>query len=125
MPKIIRVSSLGKTWIIDLDGTMVKHNGYKIDGIDTFLPGALRFLKNLPPSDMIIFITSRHQEYATNIETFLNRHEVRYDTILYDAPHGERILINDRKSSGLITAIAVNTKRDVFMDAKFEEDTSL
>ncbi len=27
------VSSLAKTWIFDLDGTLLKHNGYKIDGV--------------------------------------------------------------------------------------------
>ena len=32
--KEIVLSSLGHTWILDLDGTLVKHNGYKIDGAD-------------------------------------------------------------------------------------------
>jgi ribonucleotide monophosphatase NagD (HAD superfamily) len=125
MSKVVKLSSLKKTWIIDLDGTVVRHNGYKTNGVDTFLPGALEFLKNLPPDDMIIFITSRHQEYAENTESFLNKYEIRYDTILYNAPYGERILINDKKPSGLITAIAINTKRDVFMSVKFEEDNNL
>ena len=47
MKNKIRVSSLGKTWILDIDGTIVKHNGYKIDGEDSFLPGAEEFLKNI------------------------------------------------------------------------------
>ena len=41
----IRLSPLGHTWILDLDGTIVKHNGYKIDGYDTFLDGAKEFLE--------------------------------------------------------------------------------
>ena len=36
----IVMSTLPKTWILDLDGTVVKHNGYKIDGEDTLLSGA-------------------------------------------------------------------------------------
>ena len=44
---IINLSTLGHTWILDLDGTIVKHNGYKIDGQDTLLDGALEFLKNI------------------------------------------------------------------------------
>ena len=35
------LSTLGHTWIFDLDGTIVKHNGYLIDGKDTLLPGVL------------------------------------------------------------------------------------
>ena len=45
--------------------------------------------------------------------------------IVYGLPYGERILINDRKPSGLPTAIAVNTDRDRFMEAVFEVDETL
>ena len=34
------MSTLPKTWILDLDGTLVKHNGYKMDGEDSLLKGA-------------------------------------------------------------------------------------
>ena len=34
------LSTLPKTWILDLDGTILKHNGYRTDGRDTVLPGA-------------------------------------------------------------------------------------
>jgi 23S rRNA G2445 N2-methylase RlmL len=125
MFETIKVSSLGKTWILDFDGTIVKHNGYKLDGMDTFLPGALKFLRELPMDDMVVFITSRHQKYAVNTESFLNKYGIRYDAILYNAPYGERILINDKKPSGLVTAIAINTERDIFMDVKFGEDNQL
>ena len=35
-------------------------------------------------------------------------------TIIYDLPNGERLLINDKKPSGLNTAIAISTERDIF-----------
>ena len=54
----IDLSSLGHTWILDLDGTIVKHNGYKTDGYDTFLPGAEKFLQSIPEGDMVLFLTS-------------------------------------------------------------------
>ncbi len=38
------LSSLGHTWILDLDGTILKHNGYKDSGEDTLLPGASQFI---------------------------------------------------------------------------------
>lgn len=113
------MSKLGHTWILDLDGTIVKHNGYKIDGYDTFLPGAEKFLQSIPEGDMVLFLTSRTKEYAKVTEEFLREHEVHYDLIVYGAPYGERVLVNDAKPSGLRTAVAVNTVRDVFMEERF------
>ena len=45
---------------------------------------------------------------------FLEENAVRYDMILFNMPMGERIVVNDRKPSGLETAVAVNLDRDVF-----------
>ena len=60
MSDIIKVSALAKTWVLDIDGTIVKHNGYKIDGYDSFLPGAKEFLQSIPDKDMIIFIIEKN-----------------------------------------------------------------
>ncbi len=125
MSEVITLSGLGKTWILDLDGTIVKHNGYKLDGKDTLLEGAGDFLRSLPPEDMIIFLTSRDKSYGKATEDFLRRQGIRYDTVIYNAPYGERILINDRKPSGLKTAVAVNTDRDIFTRAIFIQDENL
>ncbi|MBE5946732.1 MAG: hypothetical protein E7259_07325 [Lachnospiraceae bacterium] len=119
------VSPLGKTWILDLDGTIVKHNGYKIDGKDSFLDGAEEFLKNIPKTDKIVFLTSRTENEKKLTEDFLAENNIHYDDIVYNAPYGERILVNDAKPSGLETAIAVNTKRDEFMEDEFVVDESL
>lgn len=125
MRETIKVSPLNKTWILDLDGTIVKHNGYKLDGRDALLPGAEEFFRGIARDDMVIFVTSRTREAAAQTEEFLERRGIRYDAIVYGAPYGERILINDKKPSGLPTAIAVNTERDVFMGTAFEVDESL
>lgn len=121
----IRLSQLGKTWIFDIDGTVAKHNGYKLDGKDTMLNGATEFFARIPESDMIIFVTSRTEEYRALTEDFLRRNHIRYDHIIFGAPHGERILINDRKPSGLNVSIAINTQRDIFCTWKFEIDEEL
>ena len=34
----LKISTLGHTWILDLDGTLVEHNGYKT-GEDKLLKG--------------------------------------------------------------------------------------
>jgi hypothetical protein len=121
----IRLSKLGHTWILDLDGTVVRHNGYLTEGHDTVLDGALEFLSGIPEGDMVVFITSRTDDYKDATERFLAENGIRYDYILFGAPVGERILINDRKPSRLATAFAVNTDRDVFCTTKFGIDEEL
>ena len=110
----IVLSSLGHTWILDLDGTIVKHNGYKIDGKDSFLDGAKEFLDFIAENDKIVFLTSRTEDQSQLTEFFLKENNIRYDNIIYNAPYGERILINDDKPSGLKMAYAINQKRDEF-----------
>lgn len=121
---VVKVSPLGKTWILDLDGTIVKHNGYKIDGEDSFLDGAEEFLKKIPAEDMIVFITSRTVAEKKLTEKFLEKHNIKYNTIIYNAPYGERILVNDAKPSGLKTALAYTTRRDEFLKVSFETDNT-
>lgn len=112
MRNIIELSPLGHTWFIDIDGTICKHNGYKIDGYDTLLPGVIEFFNNIPESDLIILVTSRTDEYKDNTIKFLNESHIRYDQILFNAPYGERIVINDNKPSGLEMSKAININRD-------------
>ena len=45
MPRDLRLSPLKHTWVLDFDGTLVKHNGYKT-GNDEWLPGAVEFLRS-------------------------------------------------------------------------------
>ncbi len=106
------LSYLEHTWILDLDGTIVKHNGYKIDGYDTLLNGAKEFLDSIPTNDMIIFLTARKRDVQRETEAFLKINGIRYNNIIFEAPYGERILINDNKPSGLRMGMVYNKKRD-------------
>ena len=125
MQENLILSTLGHTWILDLDGTIVKHNGYKIDGADTFLEGAKDFLENIPDKDMIIFVTSRTDNEREITEKFLRENHVRYNAIIYNAPLGERILLNDNKPKGLITALAVQRRRDIWDKLTVIEDENI
>ena len=111
MQNELRLSPMQHTWLLDLDGTIVKHNGYKIDGHDVLIDGAIRFLNEIPQDDIIIFLTSRDETYRSITEAFLKENNIRYDRIIYELPYGERILFNDDKPSGLPVSISLRKKR--------------
>ena len=107
----LKLSSLPKTWIFDLDGTILVHNGYK-NGGDRILSGVKEFFDKIPETDHILILTARKEEVLESTIEFLKDNGIRYNNILADIPFGERILLNDMKGSGLKTAYAVNLKRD-------------
>lgn len=105
------LSPLPHTWIFDVDGTICIHNGYKSGG-DIILDGVKELFAQIPDDDMIIILTSRKSEEKENLVKFMSDNGLRYNHIIFDAPMGERILINDNKPSGLKCAYAINKKRD-------------
>ena len=107
---ILKLSPLAHTWILDFDGTLVEHNGYKY-GDDKCLPGALEFLHSIPKEDFVLILTAREAGARGGTEAFLARHNVHYTQIIFEIPMGERILMNDTKPSGLKCAYAVTPKR--------------
>ena len=107
----LELSTLGHTWILDLDGTLLKHNGYR-EGGDRLLDGVREFLSNIPAKDMIIIVTAREEEYRSVTEEFLQANGVRFDHIIFGAPHGERILINDRKPGIERMSIGLTVERN-------------
>jgi len=111
----LKISKLGHTWVLDFDGTLVEHNGYKT-GKDRFLPGAKKFLQSIPENDYVLILTAREKEACERTEEFLRENGIRYDGILFEMPMGERILINDDKPSGLKCAYAITPKRNQGLD---------
>ena len=122
---MLKLSPLAKTWIFDVDGTVVKHNGHKIDGHDTLLEGVKVFFDNLALEDKVILLTARKEHELEELKSFLKNNNIRYDYILSDMPVGERILVNDKKPSGLSTSYAVNKERDEALDIKYVVDKNL
>lgn len=120
MEEKLILSTLPKTWIFDLDGTILVHNGYKMDGYDALLLGAKEYLSEIPVEDKIFIFTSRRDEYRDMTVSFLKENGIRYDEIFFNMPMGERIVVNDRKPSGLEMAVAINTDRDKFCLPKIQ-----
>ena len=111
----LSLSSLPHTWIIDIDGTILKHNGHKEHG-DQLLAGVKEFWQRIPPEDTINLMSAREEFYAKATLDFLCSSGLRYDQVIFGLPKGERILINDIKPSGLDTALAINVGRDEGLD---------
>lgn len=121
----LTLSPLSKTWIFDVDGTIVRHNGHLTREGDQLLPGVKELFESIPATDVIVLMTARKPEYQDSLKRFLAKNNIRFDYLLTDMPQGERILVNDRKPSGLQTAYAVNKNRDQALSLSFEVDNSL
>jgi hypothetical protein len=108
---MLELSPLPKTWLVDIDGTLFRHNGH-LSGPDELLPGAAAFMGAIPPADRVVLLTARSSAHEAATRQALLAAGIRFDHILFDLPSGERVLINDAKPSGLQTAHAVNLVRD-------------
>jgi hypothetical protein len=98
-------------WLVDIDGTMVVHNGH-LAGQDSLLSGVAAFWKNIPEQDTVILLSARQETWREATLAWLAAQGLRIDHALFGMPAGERILINDKKDSGLATAVAVNLARN-------------
>ena len=107
----MRLSTLAKTWIFDLDGVLAPHNGYQT-GAEELLPGVAEFARKIPPQDIVVLLSSRDVSMRQASLAFLAAAGVRIDHAIFGLPPGERILFNDEKPSGLKTAHAINLVRD-------------
>jgi hypothetical protein len=121
---MLELSALAKTWILDIDGTLVKHKGHK-NGGDALLGGVKEFFDALSPDDKVILLTAREGEHLENLKIFLSANNIRYDHLLCDMPFGERILVNDIKPNGLKTAYAINKTRDEAFDVEYKINEGL
>jgi hypothetical protein len=107
----IVVSRLAHTWLIDVDGTLLSHNGY-LHGQDSLLPGVREFWSRIPDGDTVILLSARAEHVRDACLAVFDQAGLRYDHVLFGLPKGERVLINDQKPGGLVTALAVSVTRD-------------
>ena len=112
-------------FLFDLDGTLVKHNGHLTEGHDTLLAGADALLAQIPSTDLVVIVTSRTEAHREATVRFLADHGIRYDHLIFGAPFGERIVVNDAKPSGLRTAVSVSLGRDQGPQLTVKVDESL
>ena len=111
----VDLSPLPHLWLIDIDGTIIAHNSH-LSGQQELLSGVKKFWNSIPEDDVIILLTARDESFRSLTLDFFNNHNLRFNQIIFGLPIGERILINDLKESGLITAYALNVTRDSGLD---------
>ncbi len=116
----LTLSSLPKTWLFDLDGTLVRHNGHLTEGRDTLLAGVREFFAQISKDDKVVLLTARSGDEVASVREFLAQNGLQIHAIISDLPFGERILINDTKPSGLKTAYAINKARDEALEIEVE-----
>lgn len=119
------------TFIIDLDGTVLKHltdtdieawiqrYGDESHLQEKILPNVREWFDEVSPTDKIIFLSARKESYRDHTERVLELMGLRYDLLILEANSGPRIVINDIKPKektdlgyDLHTAYAVNIERN-------------
>jgi hypothetical protein len=104
-------TNLSHTWIVDLDGTILKCNYPPYDN-DELLPGVKELWAEIPSDDYILIMTARDESNRASALALLDREGLRYNHAIFGVEHGERIVLNDIKPQGLHCAIAWNIPRD-------------
>lgn len=107
-----------KTIFLDIDGTLVKHKPiFENTSPDSELILLDGVLEKLYEWDMkgyrIILTTGRKESLRNATEQQLNKLGIFYDYLIMGIGGGDRILINDKKSDGRITAFAICPDRNL------------
>ena len=102
------------TILTDLDGTLIEYNLDVIEGLKpmTLLPGVLDKLTEWRENGYCIVITTGRPATRIHTERQLQEAGISYDHLLMGLGGGKRILINDAKPDGQITAVAYCIERN-------------
>jgi hydroxymethylpyrimidine pyrophosphatase-like HAD family hydrolase len=106
-----------KTIFLDIDGTLVKHKSVCENTLpDSKLEILDGTLEKLTEWDLkgyrIILTTGRKESMRKSTEEQLRNLGIFYDMLIMGIGGGDRILINDKKSDGRITAFAICPDRN-------------
>lgn len=106
-----------KTLFIDIDGTLIKHNGNlstQILNEPELLPDVLEKLNQWDMDGHKIILTTGRKESMRKItEHQLSKVGIFYDQLIMGLNRGERIIINDGKpNSDMVTSSSIQIKRN-------------
>jgi len=105
-----------KTYFLDIDGTLL-HHGHDLAGMMMGEPRLIEgtqetLLKWRAEGHYIVITTARPEGLRSLTETHLNQVGIFYDQLVMGLTSGPRVLINDTKPDGRITAFAHSIERD-------------
>ena len=105
-----------KTIFVDIDGTLLQHQGSLPDTIlrdPILLEGVIeKFIEWTGKSYKIIITTARPESMRDVTKGHLEKFGICYDVLLMGLTSGQRILINDKKPSHNTAALAINVERN-------------
>lgn len=101
-----------KTWFFDLDGTILEYNLIFRENRDELLPGVRELWDTIPQEDFIVLTTARPIELREQTLQYLDEQGIRYNEAIFGIPRGERVIVNDDKPDGTVTALAWRINRD-------------
>jgi ribonucleotide monophosphatase NagD (HAD superfamily) len=103
------------TIFCDIDGTLCKHEFDVIDGGKdmTLLPGVLEKMRTWKRSGHTIVLTTGRPSIKRGFTVSqLVKFDIPYDHLIMGLSAGKRIVINDKKSDGTVTAFAFSPERN-------------
>lgn len=107
---------MNKTFFIDIDGTLIKHKNNLFDMITQkpeIIQNTIEVLSAIRNNGhMIILTTARPEGTRLATENQLCSLGIFYDKLIMGLNTGPRIVVNDTKPDGTITAIARPLIRD-------------
>lgn len=110
-----------KTIFCDIDGTIFWHRE-DLHSIVSLNPEVLsgvmdKFLEWREKDYYIVLTTARPEGSRSITQTQLDRHGIFYDQLIMGLPVGPRVLINDTKPCGMITAEAICVDRNTGLES--------
>lgn len=113
-----------KTYIIDLDGVLVKNSAKYFKPYWGTTPGILKNIEVVnqlkEKGNQIVIFTSRTENFRAITARQLKKIGLRYDFLFMGALHSQRVLVNDFSSSNPFpSAITINVERDSDQLASF------
>ena len=109
--------NMKKTLFIDIDGTLVKHQGNQSNMVIRpmeILPGVLDKLNEWDANGHKIILTTGRKECLRKVtEEELLKNGIFYDQLVMGLTRGERVVINDIKPDyAMTTATAIQVNRN-------------
>lgn len=110
------MNTLRKTYFLDIDGTLL-HHGHDLVGMMMGEPRIIEgtqetLLKWRSEGHYIVITTARPEGLRSLTETQLHQVGIFYDQLVMGLPSGPRVLVNDTKADGAISAFAYSIDRD-------------